>query len=68
MASTITVNGDALDWTEGMTVTDVLAAKKYTFKLLVVKIDGQLVKKDQWPTTTVPASADVQVLHLMSGG
>ena len=45
---TITVNGDSLDWAAGMTVSDVLASKKYTFRMLVVRVDGQLVKKDQW--------------------
>jgi len=68
MSQTIVVNGDALAWHEGMTVTDVLAAKKYTFKMLVVKIDDQLIKKTVWPETVVPVGATVQVIHLMSGG
>ncbi|MCK5148776.1 sulfur carrier protein ThiS [bacterium] len=68
MSQTITVNGDLLEWTEGMSVSDVLALKKYTFKMLVVKIDGQLIKKAIWPETVIPAGATVQVIHLMSGG
>lgn len=68
MSQTITVNGDPLDWHAGMTVTEMLALKRYTFKMLVVKIDGQLVKKAVWPETVIPAGATVQVIHLMSGG
>ncbi len=68
MEKAITVNGDPLKWNEGMTVSDVIQVKKYTFKMLVVKIDGRLVKKDLWPETIIPEGSDVQVIHLMSGG
>jgi thiamine biosynthesis protein ThiS len=40
----------------------------YTFKLLVIKINGTLVKKDKYDTTPVPDGAEVAVIHLMSGG
>ena len=68
MEKTLTVNGDPLKWNEGMTVSDVIQLKNYTFKMLVVKIDGRLVKKNLWPETIIPAGSDVQVIHLMSGG
>ena len=68
MSETITVNDSPLDWHEGMTVGDVLEKRRYTFKMLVIKVDGQLVKKDRWVETTIPEGADVKVIHLMSGG
>ncbi|MDZ4182237.1 MAG: sulfur carrier protein ThiS [Candidatus Cloacimonadaceae bacterium] len=64
----ITVNGNIIDWTEGMTVRDVLVRMNYTFRMLVIKIDGRLVKKDQYDITSVPEGADVMVYHLISGG
>lgn len=64
----ITVNGDRLDWHEGMTVRDILTAKNYRFRMLVTKIDGILVKRSDYDTTTVPDGADVKVIHLISGG
>ena len=64
----ITVNTDPLEWEEGMTVSDVIEKKRYTFKMLVVRVDGELVKKDRWPEYVIPAGADVKVIHLMSGG
>lgn len=64
----ITVNGHIIDWTEGMTVRDVLVRMNYTFRMLVIKIDGKLVKKDQYDITPVPEGADVMVYHLISGG
>jgi sulfur carrier protein len=64
----IVVNGNKLDWQEGMTIDQVLKKKNYTFKMLIVKINGQLVKKTEYATTIVPQGADVKVIHLISGG
>lgn len=66
--SMITVNGNKLDWHRGMTVRDVLVVKNYKFRMLVTKIDGTLVKRADYDTTTIPDGADVQVIHLISGG
>jgi thiamine biosynthesis protein ThiS len=66
--SQITVNGNTIPWEEGMTVRRVLEVMNYTFRMLVIKIDGQLVKREAWEQTTVPAGAEVSVFHLISGG
>lgn len=64
----ITVNGEPLEWFRNMTVRDILKARNYTFRMLVTKINGTLVKRADYDTTTVPDNADVQVIHLISGG
>ncbi len=51
-----------------MTVRDVLTDMNYTFRMLVIKIDGRLVKKAEWDVAKVPAGSDVSVYHLISGG
>ena len=64
----ITVNGHQIPWQEGMTVRAVLHAMNYSFRMLVIKVDGKLVKKEDWDSTTVPKGAEVRVYHLISGG
>lgn len=64
----ITVNGEAMKHTAGMTVRDVLKARNFVFPLLVVRVNGTLVARDDFDRTPVPDGADVQVVHLMSGG
>lgn len=64
----ITVNGDPLDWTPGMTVRDVLRARNYKFPLLIIKVDEVLVPPKAYDDTPVPDGAEVSVLHLISGG
>ncbi len=66
--NTITVNGNTVEWNEGMTVRDVLTVMNYTFRMLVIKVNGSIVKKENWETFNVPEGADVSVIHLMSGG
>ena len=64
----ITVNGNKIDWTPGMTVRDVLIVMNYTFRMLVVKVNGQLIKKADYDSSSVPDEAEVHVIHLISGG
>lgn len=68
MEKTITVNGNVIEWFEGMTVTDVLSMMKYTFKLLVIHVNDEIIKREEWPSTLIPQGAEVKVIHLMSGG
>ncbi len=64
----LVVNGDPLDWREGMTVRDVLKAKNYIFKLIIVTVNGTLVPRGSYDEAPVPSGADVKVVHLISGG
>ncbi|PKN71798.1 MAG: hypothetical protein CVU50_09995 [Candidatus Cloacimonetes bacterium HGW-Cloacimonetes-3] len=40
----------------------------YTFKMLVIKVNGNLIKKDDYDSTPIPQNAEVLVIHLISGG
>lgn len=51
-----------------VTVNELLKAKNFSFKMLVIKINGNLVKKSEWDKTLVRDGDDVMVLHLISGG
>ena len=53
---------------DSLTIKELLKYKNFTFKLLVVKINGKLIKKDQYDTATIRNGDDVAVLHLTSGG
>ncbi|MBP7333353.1 MAG: sulfur carrier protein ThiS, partial [Candidatus Cloacimonas sp.] len=49
-------------------VADALKMMNYTFKMLVIKMNGELVKRENWQTTPIPENADIKVIHLISGG
>jgi sulfur carrier protein len=64
----IQVNGEPMAWHEVMTVRDVLIARKYVFPMLIITMNGTLVARKDYETTRVPDRANLQVVHLMSGG
>jgi sulfur carrier protein len=53
---------------ENITVADLIRIKNFTFKLLVTKVNGQIVKKDERDKVFIKEGDDVVVLHLISGG
>jgi len=64
----ITVNTQPVPWEENMTIERILKVMHYTFRMLVVKVDGRLIKKNEYAATVVPQGAVVEVIHLISGG
>jgi sulfur carrier protein len=53
---------------EQLTVQELLEKKNFTFKMLIIRINGIIVKKNQYNDTVIHDSDDVMVLHLISGG
>ena len=51
-----------------MTVRDVLTAKRFTFPMLVITVNDNVVERRAYDTTVIPDGANVKVVHLMSGG
>lgn len=64
----ICVNQEEMEWEPGMTVQDVLDRRKYTFPMIVVKVDGQVVPKEAYTAYQIQDGADIRVIHLISGG
>jgi sulfur carrier protein len=51
-----------------LTINELLKLKKFTFKMLVVKINGKVVRKHEYDSATVKDGDNVTVLHLITGG
>jgi sulfur carrier protein len=51
-----------------LTINELLKVKNFTFKMLVIKVNGILVKKTEYDSSLVKDGDDVMVLHLVSGG
>jgi sulfur carrier protein len=64
----ITVNGDSMAWHDGMTVAEVLKIRNYVFRMIAVQVNGELVARGSYDRAVVPDGADVQVIHMISGG
>lgn len=53
---------------EEISVNDLLIVQKYTFKMLIIKINGKLVRKPEYENTFIKDGDKVDVIHLISGG
>lgn len=50
------------------TVQELITLKNFTFRLLVTKVNGTLVKKGERENVVVRDGDKVDVIHLISGG
>ena len=62
------VNGKEVEFKENESVSELLKRMHYTFPLIVVKINGNLIKKIEYSTSIVPNDSKIQVVHMISGG
>jgi thiamine biosynthesis protein ThiS len=53
---------------ENISVADLIRVKNFTFRMLVTKVNGQLVRKEDRENVFIKAGDDVMVMHLISGG
>ncbi|NVN95591.1 MAG: sulfur carrier protein ThiS [Bacteroidetes bacterium] len=51
-----------------ISIAQLLILKNFIFKMLVIKVNEQIVKKQDYETTIVKDGDNVVVLHLVSGG
>jgi len=64
----IEVNGKNIDWIKNETVKELLKRVKYTFPLVVVKINNELVPRNKFNEKIVPDNSKIAVIHMISGG
>lgn len=64
----IRVNGRDMEWEEDLNVDLLLKKCKYTFPLIMVKINGKYVPKEKYKDTLIKDNDDVQAIHSIAGG
>jgi len=53
---------------ETVSVSRMLEIKRYSFKLRIIKINGILIRREEYDNTFLSEGDDVQLIYLMSGG
>jgi thiamine biosynthesis protein ThiS len=53
---------------ESISVQELLTAKNFSYKMLMVRVNGINVKREDYPLTYVKSGDNVEVIHLISGG
>ena len=57
-----------IEWEEGMTVDLLLDRCKFTFDMIVVKVNGKVIPRDDYKTRKIQDGDEVGVIHLVAGG
>ena len=57
-----------VEWQAGMTVNSILEVLKFTFPMIIVSVNGKVVPRSEYGTTTIPDNSEVKVIHLIAGG
>ena len=53
---------------ESLTINELLKLKKFSFTRLVVKINGKLVKRENYDAASFRENDNVEIIHMISGG
>lgn len=61
-------NRDKVSWQMGMTVTDLLKKMRYSYSLITVSVNGEVIPHEDFESHMVPDEADVTIFHLAHGG
>lgn len=64
----IKVNTEDFPWHPGMTVRNLLDEKLFTFRHIIVRVNGEFVSEEDYEEWLIQDEDDVLVLHLMAGG
>jgi len=64
----IEVNGRKVNWMKNETIKQLLRRMKYTFPLVVVKINNQVIPRSDFSNVIIPDNSKIDVIHMISGG
>lgn len=65
---TLMVNGKKVEWKENETIDHLLKRVGYVFPLVIFKLNGEVIPRTKFSQATVPDNAEINVIHMISGG
>jgi sulfur carrier protein len=64
----ITAKGKQFDWHADLTVQEVLERLGYALPMVLVRVNGQVVRRQDWPSIRLQDGAVVDVQPIVAGG
>jgi sulfur carrier protein len=61
-------NRDQVEWTQGMTVQNILDKLGWEYALITVTVNEKVIPSEDFEAYEVPDNSDVNVFHLAHGG
>ena len=51
-----------------LSIADLIAKKRWSFPLIIARINGELVERKDYPSALLADGDNVELYHLVSGG
>ncbi len=64
----ITIKGEKIPWFDGITILQILRKTKLENKFAVIRLNGRLISKPDFESTTVDDNSNIVPLPMISGG
>jgi sulfur carrier protein len=64
----IEVNGKKVQWIKNENINELLERMSYIFPLVIVKINDEVIPKNNYSKKLIPDNSKVAVIHMISGG
>jgi sulfur carrier protein len=69
MRMKITLNNRQEEFnSETLTISQIMEIKSFHFKMLVVRLNDTLIKREEYSSAQVQEGDDLKIIHLVSGG
>ena len=64
----VTVNGEARELVEGMTVSDLLGTLSLAEERIAIELNKTVLRRRDWASTRLTEDDRVEVVHFVGGG
>jgi sulfur carrier protein len=64
----IEVNGHRVEYVKNENVKQLLMRMKYSFPLVVTKINDEVIPRNKYSDTIIPDNSKISIIHMISGG
>lgn len=64
----VKINGAASEVPEGLSIDELIVARKMPAGMLIVELNGEIIRKEQWKTTSVHPGDTMELVRIIGGG
>ena len=59
---------DKIEWYEGITIQNILDELNWTYSLITVSVNGEIISKEDYDIFMVNDNSQINIFHLAHGG
>jgi sulfur carrier protein len=64
----VTVNGKETQLAQAMTIAEYLASRELKVRLVVVELNGEIINRADYPSISLSAGDQIEIVHFVGGG